>query len=129
MQWSGDVNAGFTSADPWLPVAKDFRIRNVNQQLKDHKSFLSLYKSLLSIRNQSDALKYGSYKPLDLDPNIFGFIRENGEDRLMVLLNFVDKEIHLDTGNVEGDVICSTYLDNEGLTTKLRSNEGIIVRG
>ncbi|HUC95608.1 MAG TPA: alpha-amylase family glycosyl hydrolase, partial [Candidatus Saccharimonadia bacterium] len=47
MQWSSSINAGFSTTTPWLPVSGDFHIQNVNKQLKDHKSFLNLYRSLL----------------------------------------------------------------------------------
>ncbi len=29
MQWSGEVNAGFTAGTPWLPVNSDYNSRNV----------------------------------------------------------------------------------------------------
>ena len=29
MQWSSDVNAGFSDAEPWLPVNEDYPYKNV----------------------------------------------------------------------------------------------------
>lgn len=37
MQWSDDVNAGFSSAlQTWLPVHPDYKTRNVKVSLWDH---------------------------------------------------------------------------------------------
>ncbi len=96
MQWSPEPFAGFSNAEPWLPVASDYRMCNVETEGADPRSFLSLYKRLIHLRHSLSALKQGTYLPLELNhPDAFGFIRQYDDQRLAVLLNFSDKEIRL----------------------------------
>ncbi|HUC95787.1 MAG TPA: hypothetical protein VMR76_02395, partial [Candidatus Saccharimonadia bacterium] len=76
----------------------------------------------------SNILKYGSYKSIDLGSSVFGFIREYEADKLTILLNFTNKEIILSNDAIKGQIILSTYLDDKALITKLRSNEGILIK-
>ena len=76
MPWSSAKQAGFSESDhPWLPVAKDYVERNVEVEADDTNSFLSLYRALGQLRNNSDALKYGSLTVIDSgDPNVLAYI-------------------------------------------------------
>ncbi|HEY1645346.1 MAG TPA: alpha-amylase family glycosyl hydrolase [Candidatus Saccharimonadales bacterium] len=127
MQWSGDKNSGFSTSNPWLPVSDDFLTRNVIVQSLANRSTLSLYRQLLTIRNGSDALKYGKYKPVNIDSNVFGFIREHEGKEIMILANFLDQEIPLSIGINSENIICSTYLDGKGSTSRMRKNEALII--
>ncbi len=92
MQWSSEENAGFGSARPWLPVAPDYLVRNVQSELGDEESMLSLYRRLLSARRESDALRLGSYltHPASTD-NVLVFRRESNLETKTVALNFSDE--------------------------------------
>src|SRR5215217_6534783 len=46
MQWEAGVNAGFSLAKPWLPIASDAGMVNVAAQARDPASILSLYQTL-----------------------------------------------------------------------------------
>src|SRR5690606_31540544 len=50
MQWNTKVNAGFSTASPWLPVGPDADIYNVEAERDDLQSTLSLYRRLLKLR-------------------------------------------------------------------------------
>jgi hypothetical protein len=43
MQWTAETNAGFTSGQPWLPLAPDYVSDNVENLCADRQSILSLY--------------------------------------------------------------------------------------
>ena len=43
MQWDGSTFGGFSTARPWLPLAKDFTANNVARQRADPGSLLNLY--------------------------------------------------------------------------------------
>ncbi|MDQ3065082.1 MAG: alpha-amylase family glycosyl hydrolase [bacterium] len=94
MQWSSDSNAGFSEADStWLPVASDYKERNVAMQTNDKDSFLSLYKSLGNIRNKSDTLKKGNLEIIDTGTeDILGFTRSYKNKKHLVLINFSKHE-------------------------------------
>ena len=50
MQWDDSPNAGFTDAQPWLPLAEDSAEYNVQAEREDPDSFLTLYHNLIELR-------------------------------------------------------------------------------
>ena len=50
MQWDASPNAGFTSGTPWLPLADDYPVVNVDAEDLDPTSMLMLYRRLMSLR-------------------------------------------------------------------------------
>jgi alpha-glucosidase len=90
MQWDCSPNAGFTTGEPWLPVAPGAQRVNVAAQRDDPNSMLSLYRRLVRYRRGSVALRRGSYRSLpDAPTGLFAYLREAPEDgeRLLVALN------------------------------------------
>ena len=119
MQWDASPNAGFCpeGAQPWLPVAEDRQVVNVEAQQDDPRSMLSLFRRLIGLRRELPALTAGSYRPFDTgDASTIAYLREYGEQRVLVALNFGAEPAVLDlsgAGN-EGDVLCSTSMDRTG---------------
>jgi alpha-glucosidase len=95
LQWSPEKNAGFTTADtPWLPVADNYKTHNVETELQDPDSFLSLYRQLGGLRNQSTAMRYGALELIETGhPSVLGFARESDDKRHTVLINFSNKPL------------------------------------
>lgn len=129
MQWDASANAGFSSAKPWLPVNPNYSIINVAHESADASSMLNLYKKLISLRKISPALNSGSYRPLNLtNPEIFGYERESGGEKLVILLNFSNESQQLEE-KFSGQLVLSssdrTKL-NKDLT--LAPNEGLIIK-
>ena len=63
MPWSGERNGGYSTADEarlWLPVWREYRTGNVEAQLEDPRSSLTLYRRLIALRGASDALRRGA---------------------------------------------------------------------
>ncbi len=90
MQWDASAYAGFSTASPWLPLSQDWPTRNVARMAAEPGSMLALYKELLRFRRESSALTLGSYRQFHCDRNVFGFFREDGDERLLMLINFSD---------------------------------------
>ena len=44
MQWNQNVNAGFSTVDPWIKVNPSYKLINVEKDLKDPNSIYSFYK-------------------------------------------------------------------------------------
>jgi len=55
MQWDASDFAGFSTVEPWLPVADDFRRRNVAQEVRDPASIHHLYQRLIAARRRCRA--------------------------------------------------------------------------
>ena len=66
MQWSGsEIKAGFSSASKtWLPINPNYVNINVDNELMDPFSHLSIYKTLIAARYSDDAFDVGDFKGL-----------------------------------------------------------------
>ena len=141
MQWSSEKNAGFSDAKEdklWLPVSPDYKEINVESEINNPYSSLTLYRKLIAYRKASPALVRGKYIPLDQVPDdCYAYLREVEEEcgcvkRVMVALNFSSDErlVNLKEFGI-GNIAISTSLDRSGDTSldslKLRGNEGVII--
>ncbi|MEX0621541.1 MAG: alpha-amylase family glycosyl hydrolase [Candidatus Woykebacteria bacterium] len=134
MQWDSSKYAGFSRVEPWLPVAGNYRKVNVRNQSKNRHSMLSLYKKLISLRNKNEALRRGSYVPLPMPgKDVFAYIRRDGKEKVLVLLNFSNKNCSISIEYPNPKIICDTSLGDEiGKVVdlsrfKLKPNEGYII--
>ncbi len=88
MQWNNSANAGFSTADPWLPVPASFKTHNVEAELKDPNSILQFYRHVLTLRREDPALREGEYVPLNEDqPSVVSYLRRYQNQAVLVVLN------------------------------------------
>jgi alpha-glucosidase len=133
MQWDPGPNAGFCpqGAEPWLPVADDYRTVNVAVEREDPTSTLTLHRRLLALRRAEPALAVGSYGPVRAEGDLLAYTREHGGRRFLVALNLGHEPLVFEDRAVEGRVALSTYLDLAGERVtgalELRGDEGVIV--
>lgn len=123
MPWDGSPNAGFSTAEPWLPLNADWAARNVAAQSADEGSMLTLYRGLLALRRQIAALSIGDMADVRADRGVLSYERRHGERRLRILLNLSGAAVTIDW---QGKPLFSTLAGNPepGI---LRANEGLIV--
>lgn len=95
MQWSSKKNAGFSKTTPYLKVNSDYKIVNVESQMRDKDSLLNFYKTAIELRLKSDyasVFKFGDFKLVEeKSKQIFGYQRENQEFVATILANMTDK--------------------------------------
>ncbi|HLU07376.1 MAG TPA: alpha-amylase family glycosyl hydrolase [Woeseiaceae bacterium] len=129
MQWSNDVNAGFTLGVPWLPLASNAGEVNVDAEAKDPASMLLLYRRLLALRRKYRALSVGRYISLQASGDVLAFAREAASERVLVALNLGSAPAQLSVPS-RARIVLSTYSDREGERVQspllLRGNEGIL---
>jgi len=123
MAWNAGPHAGFSTAEPWLPLHPDWPVRNVAAQAGDPGSILSLYRRLLTLRRTEPALSVGSFALVDAPAGVLAYDRIEGDRRLRILLNLRDAAVTMDW---RGAVMLST-LDGEPEPGMLRANEGLIL--
>lgn len=95
MQWSADLNAGFSKANPqklYLPVVIDpeyhYENINVENQIKNQTSLFWFMKKLIAVRKRFKAFGRGTIEPLSPENNkILAFTREYGEELVLVAAN------------------------------------------
>lgn len=134
MQWDGEPGAGFTTSDPWLPLADDYVERNVKAQRGDPASILSLTRRLLELRHASPALNVGRYETVEPGAHqVYAYLRISGPERLLVVLNFGEQPVVLDlaTAGESGHVAVCTHMDHPGQVVlgalELRPYEGLVI--
>jgi alpha-glucosidase len=131
MQWNGSETAGFTTGEPWLPVAANASRINVAAERDDPGSMLTLYRRLIALRKAEPALVAGAWLPLTASGDGFVYLRQHGERRLLVALNMGSEPLAVPLPD-QGEILLSTHLDREGETVwdeiDLRADEGVVAR-
>lgn len=132
MQWEKSVYGGFSDVKPWLPLGKNISVYNVESQLHEPDSFLSLYRRLLRFRSRHDIMRNGSYETFgEPDKHVFVYSRRLGNEHVFVALNFSGRKQSVTLPH-EGRVLCCThpvdYPDmGKDKTVELRPYEGVLI--
>jgi alpha-glucosidase len=135
MPWDDGPNAGFSTADPddlWLPVCEEHPTINVEAQLRDPDSSLDLYRRLIALRRDSDALRLGDYREHPAsDAECFVYERIAPGERKLVALNLTDRARDLVLGE-RGRIAASTDAARDGSavdrdTLRLGANEAVVI--
>ena len=72
---------------------------------KENKDILEFYKKVASIRVTEEALKNGEIEFLEFNNGILGFERTLNKDRIIVIVNTLEKEDNITIDNIDGKVI------------------------
>lgn len=122
VQWSAEKNAGFSEAEPWYHLNKNYETVNVENALNDKNSLLYWYKDLIKFRKENPIVIYGDFKLYEKrSKDHFVFERSYEGRRLLVAISFADhstpfstpKGIKLDENKV---LLCNyTTIRNEEL--------------
>ena len=97
MQWDSSKNAGFSSAQPWLPLHPNYNIRNVEVQKADPNSLLNFTRQLTKLRRESPALVRGDFFLHTIQPkDALVYIRETLEQKILIGLNFKNRSKTVD---------------------------------
>lgn len=132
MQWDETCHAGFSTGEPWLPLAENYREVNVAAENQDPASCLSLYRQLLALRRAHSALSIGDYQPLSTAGHILAYVRRAREDAILVALNFgmTACTFSAESFGGAGRILLSTHSGRRdealGNEVALRPNEGLI---
>ncbi|MBN3553220.1 alpha,alpha-phosphotrehalase [Fictibacillus nanhaiensis] len=117
VQWNDSENAGFTTGEPWIPVASNFKEINAEAAVNDENSIFYHYQKLNKLRKELDVITYGDYQLILEDhPEIFAYVRnaDNGE-KLLVVNNFYGKGTDfelpksIDLTGLSAEVLISNY--------------------
>ncbi|TPG09931.1 alpha-amylase family glycosyl hydrolase [Sphingomonas oligophenolica] len=125
MPWNASAHAGFSTAEPWLPMGEDWPTRNVAAQAADAASMLALNRDLLALRRKHAALAVGNFVLIATVGDVLAYERRLGDERIVVALNLgtSEQQVALPTG----EVMLSSVVGPASIGT-LRANEAIILR-
>ncbi len=132
MQWDATPNSGFsTAAKTWLPVNPNFSTVNVAAEEADPGSPLHFFRKMVALRKSEPALVFGDWKLVDApNPSIFAYSRSLDGKKLLVMLNFKEKEATLDTAGIDlskAKVLIGNY-PQPSADGKLRPYEAVILQ-
>ena len=132
MVWEGDdPQGGFSDGTPWLPVKAPQQAHAVDRQEAANDSVLHAYRETIAFRQNSEVLRRGGTRFMDLPEPILGFHREAEGDALTCLFNLSKDPVRLrmdraasPTGprlaEMDGDAVTlppSGFLYLDGVTT------------
>jgi maltose alpha-D-glucosyltransferase/alpha-amylase len=112
MQWSGDRNGGFSSADPqrlYLPLLLDavygYPSVNIDAEMRSPTSLLHWTKRMIDVRKQHQVFGLGSFEDLGgSNPSVFAFLRQAEDDTVVCISNLsrFAQYTELDLGRFNG---------------------------
>jgi oligo-1,6-glucosidase len=119
MQWDDSPSAGFTTGEPWMAVNPDRTTVNAATQLDDDESVFHHYRRLIELRHQLPVVTDGDFTVLLPDSDeIYGFVRDDGNDALLVLGNFIGSSVTVELPGAE------SWSDAELVVTNLPGDDG-----
>ena len=133
MQWNATQHAGFSTAQPWLPLPDDYVHENAANLGADRQSILSLYRALIKLRKETPALVSGAYVPIAAEGELLLYKRQDDEGSILIALNLGGDAVSVrsDSIGLGGEILLSTLMDRDGEavgeTLELRGNEGLII--
>ncbi|HSD80874.1 MAG TPA: alpha-amylase family glycosyl hydrolase, partial [Solirubrobacteraceae bacterium] len=89
---SAGRGAGFTDAEPWLPLIGDAERLNVATERDDPASALSLARRLAWLRRAEPALQVGGQRSFDAGPDLLAWVRALNGAAWVAVVNFAARE-------------------------------------
>ena len=131
MQWDTTEQAGFTTGKPWIKVNPNYTEINAAEQVDRENSIFNYYRKLIQLRKELPVLTDGKFTMLDMDHNqIFAYLRDNGEDKLLVVCNFYGNTVDYAVSEKAEDLelLIGNYTEENMQTDVLRPYEARIYR-
>ena len=126
MQWTDGKNAGFSEVSPWIGLPENYNTINAESEAADKDSILSFYKALICLRKENPVIAEGEIKFLHQEnPDVLAYKRTRGDEELLVLCNFRDREVAVEELSQEGyHKVLGNYKD---CARSLRPYEAVVV--
>ncbi len=122
MQWTGGINAGFSTGTPWIALNPNYTQINAEVQESDPDSILNYYRNLISLRHNNPVIVYGSFTELNpQQPQVYSYQRAYKGRLLMVALNMSDRtlEIQLPGLDKKQEILIGNYADSPEYSPKM----------
>lgn len=129
MPWEMSVQAGFTTAEPWLPLNNDWQTRNVAGQEHDPSSMLTLYRRLLALRRARPALNVGDIAVTSAERDVLQYERRDSDEHLLIALNLTSepRQVLLPQDVSVSELLIST-IPGRSFDGRLAPDEGVTLR-
>lgn len=123
MAWnSNKPNGGFSNCvKPWLPIDLSHIKDAANNQINENTSIYTIYKNMLSFRENHQSLKNGSIEILYADDSLLKIKRYMKNEEIIVIFNFSNKEIE-DEYNFAHEYILDYEISNNTIIKNNKIN-------
>ncbi|WP_439555449.1 alpha-amylase family glycosyl hydrolase [Dyadobacter sp.] len=135
MQWSSEINSGFSQNKPWLRLPYNSGRVNVETQKSNPYSMLAFYRKLIALRKESAALNIGAYSPVYSDQQLISYTREFGDEKFLIILNLSHRPCYFKPRNnasYKGTIVLGTETERVGMQVEdiitLAGDEGLLIR-
>ncbi|MEW9573336.1 alpha-glucosidase family protein [Rhodanobacter sp. Si-c] len=134
MPWDDGEHAGFSRTTPWLPVPPEHRALDVARQQGDPASALNGYRRFMRWRRGQPALRSGAIRFLDTPEPVLAFVRELGEERVLVVFNLSAAPVEFalplpeKLQPLEGHGLAAGTLDGQRQRLRLPANGSLFAR-
>ena len=124
MQWSGERNAGFSSAEkPVTPVIDDgfygCETVNVERQQRDSSSFLRWMGDMIRLRKECPELGWGEWKLVSTrTPSVLALVYRWRGETVVTVHNFGDRPSEFTLGLETAERLVSLREDHEAATAR-----------
>jgi alpha-glucosidase len=130
MPWDGSPNSGFTTGEPWLPLAPDAARISVAAQKDDSRSMLSLTRTLLALRRREAALNAGDFALLPTEGGTLAYERRLAGRCFTIILDIESKPGFAQIA-AAGRIVVSTRVDRVGEAVagriEIAADEGVVI--
>jgi glycosidase len=111
MQWGPGPGVGFTTGTPWESPQADAQATNVAAEDPEASSLLSLYRRLIHLRRENEALGTGRLVALSASsPWVAAYLRRAGDHAVLVVANLGDSQVSgVTIGSGEGALAPGRY--------------------
>ncbi|GAB2021762.1 alpha-glucosidase [Pseudolactococcus yaeyamensis] len=131
MQWDASDNAGFSKAEPWLPVNPNYQTINVAAALADNQSIFYTYQRLIQLRKKHDLIKFGDFELInETEAEVFAYLRASQGEKWLIVANFSEQSnLFTFDGEVDKLIIANMTDLSLDLNNKLlRPYEAFVVK-
>lgn len=111
MQWSEQINTGFSDVKPWIEVQENYKDINVEAEEKEENSILAFYKKLIRMRKEMPVVARGTIRfAEEKQDTVLKYIREWEGTQLTVICNLTGTEVRTSPKDTEtGNKILGNY--------------------
>jgi glycosidase len=100
---------GFTTGQPWEPMAPDAEAAAVEAQRDDPASLLSRYRTLTRLRADHSALRTGDLVPIETESrSVYAYLRHDHSETIAVVANLSDEPVDDVTLNLASGPLCGS---------------------
>jgi len=88
MPWTPGPQMGFTTGEPWLPLAAEHRGLSVEEQAADPDSALAFARAMIALRKATPALARGAIDFIETAEPLMAFARRRDGEEIVCVFNF-----------------------------------------